>query len=189
MQTKCYLCDLSYNYIEYPPSENDYINIQYKCFKNFFSNRFRDYDNKSYQYYLESFVSAKHTFPSIPLHYQNEYISTEAVLYNGLFIKYVREDLISNDLCIKAIISKPDAFINIPLIYQTDNICNEAISIHGRFIQYVRDDLKTLDLCIKAVSTFPPTYKYVPYYLKTPENNELFLEQNKKVAQFISKYP
>jgi hypothetical protein len=141
MQDECYLCDLSYNLIEISPSENDFINIQYKCFKNFFLNRCLDYNNKTYQHYLESFISRKHIFPMIPSQFQNDYI------------------------------------------------CNIAISNHGRFIEYVREDLKTLDICLKAVQTFPPAYKYIPSHLKTPENNNLFLEQNKKVAYFISKYP
>ena len=73
--------------------------------------------------------------------------------------------------------------------FQNEYICNQAVLYDGEYIKYVREDLKTLDLCLKAVVTFLPTYKYVPSHLKTPENNKLFLEKNKKIQYFISKYP
>jgi hypothetical protein len=128
MPQYCYLCSDDAENVKFPPADDDYINIHHKCFRNFISSNtlsslgdrvFSIEHNKSSNYYLEVLNITTNVLPFIPLESQKEYMCNEIVLYNGMYLKYIREDLKTLDLCVKAIKDCEVAYEYIPLHLKT----------------------------------------------------------------------
>jgi hypothetical protein len=75
--------------------------------------------NKSSNYYLEIYNIANDVFLYIPKDSQTEYMCNKFISYNGALIEYVRDDLKTLDLCLKAIEVYPYAYNYVPLHLKT----------------------------------------------------------------------
>ena len=139
-------------------------------------------------------------------------VSEEALRQNGRLIKFVSDEVLSDDLCNLAISENstainlvPSRFLSketyenafmhspsfsfsvIPDEYKTTEMCVEAVKAFGENLKYVPNGLKTLTICQMAVLSRGSALKYVPEELVTKEMCYSAIRQFSYNIQYVPK--
>lgn len=146
------------------------------------------------------------TFPVLPTHKQTPTIVERAVYYQGLYLKYVRPDLITNDICLLAVNQCGAALEFVPRHFQTQEVCEDALNNEGTALQYVYEqnehlcllaiesdssaleyvENQTYEMCLKAVRDDWRNLEVVKKEFKTLELQQLSFEQSSESVKYFA---
>jgi hypothetical protein len=93
----------------------------------------------------------------------------KAVQYDGYALKYVPENLRTEEICKIAVQQNGYALEYVPIKLRTEEICHLAVQQNGMALQYVPIKLRTEEICHLAIQQTGWALQYVPEKLKTEE--------------------
>jgi hypothetical protein len=114
---------------------------------------------------------------------------------SGEALKYVPENLKTEELCLEAVKQNGNMLCCVPENLKTAEICLAAVKqcrIEGNIrvlsnaLQYVPENLKTAELCLEAVKQSGSYLQYVPENLKT---TEICLEAVRQYGSYLQYIP
>src|SRR3990167_4260133 len=92
-----------------------------------------------------------------------------SVEFDGLQIKYVPSEHVSDELCIMALTQNKNSYMFISDHHKTGIVNNFAIKVDPSNIAFHPKDTLTYDKCVRAVEYDPYNINQVPDHLNTPE--------------------
>ena len=110
------------------------------------------------------------------------------VQLNGLWLKDVRNNLQTEEICKLAVQQDGRALLYIRKDLQTYEMCILAVQQYGRTLEYVKKNLQTYEMCILAVQQENGLWlKNVRKKLQTEEMCRLAFLQNSKAIKYVKK--
>ena len=133
----------------------------------------------TYDYKQKKFVDTEHP------KYTRAKISVQL---NGLWLKDVRNNLQTEEICKLAVQQDGRALLYIRKDLQTYEMCILAVQQYGRTLEYVKKNLQTYEMCILAVQQENGLWlKNVRKKLQTEEMCRLAFLQNSKAIKYVKK--
>lgn len=123
----------------------------------------------------------------VPRGYLDQETCIKVVQRNGLLIKHIPSDLLTDKIVCAAINQNPESILNIPLCFQKSKMINLAIKRDGMMIKHFTNKNIPDNMYIKAVESNPFALEFIPNYLKTEILCKNAFEQEPLVLEFIPK--
>jgi hypothetical protein len=106
-----------------------------------------------------------------------ERLMLHAVAQNGHALKWVPENLRTDEMCRIAVAENGGALEHVPQKLCTDEMCRIAVAEDGRALYYVSEKLRTDEMCRIAVARDGESLYYVPEALRTEEVCKIAIAQ------------
>ena len=104
---------------------------------------------------------------------------------NGMLLRYIPEDKITDKICKIAIQQNVYALRYVPIDKITDKICKMAVQQNGTIIEYILYNKITDEICKISVQQTGYALEYIPDDKQTDEICRISVEQNKGALNYV----
>ena len=116
---------------------------------------------------------------------KKQQIHLKAVNNNGLLLKFVPRELMTQKMCLDAVNNNGLALEFVPQEQRTDNVLQVAVNQNGLALELIPDDQRTEEICKIAVAQNGLALELVPDDQRTEEICKIAVAQNGLALKYI----
>jgi len=119
--------------------------------------------------------------------WSDEELCKSVVKRNGLYLQYVKPEIITEEMCILAVKRNGLSLQYVKPEIMTKEIAKSAVQKNGYALEYVKPELIDYEMCILAVKNYGLALEYVKPEFMTKEIFKFAIQQNKHILQYVDK--